>query len=138
MLCGYVLNPLLPPSYLHNNTASPHSQSLLQTNTFSIVPHHTTPPHRFREKRRLFIPLPSSQPVTSTEVKMVKARKSRVVSDSEMVDEIAAKTVKHAKYETDDNADISMNVCSLFCSLRIFVHCECLKTGVGVLTSATL
>ena len=55
---------------------------------------------------------------------MVKARKSRVVSDSEMVDEIAAKTVKHNKYETDDNADVSMNVCSLFSSLRVFVHCE--------------
>jgi len=75
--------------------------------------------------------------VTSIKVRMVKARKSRVVSDSEMVDEIAAKTIKHNKYETDDNADISMNVCSLFSSLRVLGHCECLRTGVGVLTSAT-
>ena len=75
--------------------------------------------------------------MTFTKVRMVKARKSRVVSDSEMVDEIAAKTVKHNKYETDDNADVSMNVCSPSSSLRVFMYCECLRTGVGVLTSAT-
>ena len=128
VLCGYCIELSSPPPRLTFTTTQhlPILNLFKPNNTFSIIPHHTAPPHRFGEKGKLFIPLPS-QPVTS---KMVKARKSRVVSDSEMVDEIAAKAIKHTKYETDDNADISMNVCSLFCSLRIFVRCGCPKTGV--------